>query len=50
MGDDEHDIEDNLDDISALDVRVKENEGDISVLDVMASVNMMSINMVSDMQ
>ena len=38
-------IEDNLDEISALDVRTSENQDDIEVLDMIASVNMMSINM-----
>ena len=41
----EGDIEDNLDDISALDSRVSENQDDIEILDMIASANMMSINM-----
>ena len=40
-------LEENLDDISALDVRVSENQDDIEILDMIASVNMMSINMQS---
>ena len=41
----EGELEDNLDDISALDVRVSGNQEDIEILDMIAFVNMKSINM-----